>query len=188
MNIRDELKSIILDLSNDDFRDLLISSNIIRFKFLKDNEITKEIYLEKLDDVLNIFELANRVDDNKLTIQYMDTLLSLVKNKTKKKTRADLYFNKMELIKVKYKKQKEFDIEDLKDFTRIFLCIYTQTGYGKITIENIDFKLISNEDFSRLNEVFVKAKKEKSIYDIKLIYAFIMNVLYLKMSNEVKEV
>ena len=73
-----------------------ITKNTVRFKVLSNEEITRNVYLEKLYDYLATVNVKNNIDaDKKEYISvYMNSLYSLMNKNIAKKSREEKYILK----------------------------------------------------------------------------------------------
>ena len=129
-----------------------ITKNTVRFKVLSNEEITRNVYLEKLYDYLATVNVKNNIDaDKKEYISvYMNSLYSLMNKNIAKKSREEKYILKAKKLMNQLKKDPDNE-SVLKDFTRIFVSIYSSQ----------DNKFSFDISLDRLNKTIDGIKNEK---------------------------
>lgn len=132
------------------------TKNTIRFKVLSDEEITRNVYLEKLYDYLTTVNIKNNIDaDKKEYISvYVNNLYSLMNKNIAKKSREEKYILKAKKLINQLKKDPDNE-SLLKDYTRIFVSIYS----SKVRF-SFDISL------DRLNKTIDGIKNEKENFFI----------------------
>ena len=133
------------------------TKNTIRFKVLSDEEITRNVYLEKLYDYLTTVNIKNNIDaDKKEYISvYVNNLYSLMNKNTAKKSREEKYILKAKKLMNQLKKDPDNE-SLLKDYTRIFVSIYSSQG------NRFSFDI----SLDRLNKTIDGIKNEKENFFI----------------------
>ena len=134
-----------------------ITKNTVRFKVLSTEEITRNVYLEKLYDYLATVNVNNNIDaDKKEYISvYMNSLYSLMNKNIAKKSREEKYILKAKKLMNQLKKDPDNE-SVLKDFTRIFVSIYSSQ----------DNKFSFDISLDRLNKTIDGIKNEKENFFI----------------------
>ena len=134
-----------------------ITKNTVRFKVLSNEEITRNVYLEKLYDYLATVNVKNNIDaDKKEYISvYMNSLYSLMNKNIAKKSREEKYILKAKKLMNQLKKDPDNE-PVLKDFTRIFVSIYSSQ----------DNKFSFDISLDRLNKTIDGIKNEKENFFI----------------------
>ena len=134
-----------------------ITKNTVRFKILSNEEITRNVYLEKLYDYLATVNVKNNIDaDKKEYISvYMNSLYSLMNKNIAKKSREEKYILKAKKLMNQLKKDPDNE-SVLKDFTRIFVSIYSSQ----------DNKFSFDISLDRLNKTIDGIKNEKENFFI----------------------
>ena len=134
-----------------------ITKNTVRFKVLSNEEITRNVYLEKLYDYLATVNVNNNIDaDKKEYISvYMNSLYSLMNKNIAKKSREEKYILKAKKLMNQLKKDPDNE-SVLKDFTRIFVSIYSSQ----------DNKFSFDISLDRLNKTIDGIKNEKENFFI----------------------
>lgn len=134
-----------------------ITKNTVRFKVLSNEEITRNVYLEKLYDYLATVNVKNNIDaDKKEYISvYMNSLYSLMNKNIAKKSREEKYILKAKKLMNQLKKDPDNE-SVLKDFTRIFVSIYSSQ----------DNKFSFDVSLDRLNKTIDGIKNEKENFFI----------------------
>ena len=134
-----------------------ITKNTVRFKVLSNEEITRNVYLEKLYDYLATVNVKNNIDaDKKEYISvYMNSLYSLMNKNIAKKSREEKYILKAKKLMNQLKKDPDNE-SVLKEFTRIFVSIYSSQ----------DNKFSFDISLDRLNKTIDGIKNEKENFFI----------------------
>ena len=134
-----------------------ITKNTVRFKVLSNEEITRNVYLEKLYDYLATVNVKNNIDaDKKEYISvYMNSLYSLMNKNIAKKSREEKYILKAKKLMNQLKKDPDNE-SVLIDFTRIFVSIYSSQ----------DNKFSFDISLDRLNKTIDGIKNEKENFFI----------------------
>lgn len=160
-------------------KDMLIKEKYISFKIIANKKITPEILAEKLCDY---FHTLN-VKDDKTFNSYLNTYMNQIDDMTcayiakaseKQKgdaasghnTRARRYYEKASLIK----KEKEPSFTQLKDFSRIMMCLYMAgitakdkpiSDFNILTKALNPKKIIDAMKAEEVTEMFPPAKKKR---------------------------
>ena len=134
-----------------------ITKNIVRFKVLSNEEITRNVYLEKLYDYLATVNVKNNIaaDKKEYISVYMNSLYSLMNKNIAKKSREEKYILKAKKLMNQLKKDPDNE-SVLKDFTRIFVSIYSSQ----------DNKFSFDISLDRLNKTIDGIKNEKENFFI----------------------
>ncbi len=192
----DIIKDLIYELNDKYFETIKVVSNkIVKFRVISNNLVTKEIYLEKVYDYIDLVCLLNKLDVNKNEYikLYVDTLYNCLNIKTIKDSRADKYYCKFKKLKESISKNNCKDIDDLRDYTRLFNCLYLE-GLKDKEVKDFDFS-ISYERLSISNNEFIKSPKKEIIAfgknvnnpSSKILFSyFINNLIYLSMLSKME--
>ncbi len=123
-----EFRTIVDDLSQESFEVLKIQlDQYIQFYFLDSNDADRGLVLEKLGDYLSKIEMKNNLKDNDLAYAYSSELLPMLNGKTQKNSQADQYFKRASQINSDIRKGNcENVLSALEDFSKVFLCLYSQ--------------------------------------------------------------
>ena len=134
-----------------------ITKKTVRFKVLSNEEITRNVYLEKLYDYLTTVNIKNNIDaDKKEYISvYVNNLYSLMNKNIEKKSREEKYILKAKKLMNQLKKDPDNE-SLLKDYTRIFVSIYSSQ----------DNKFSFDISLDRLNKTIDGIKNEKENFFI----------------------
>ena len=123
MNIIEALFNDLDDQRFQQFRKL--TENTIVFRVLKEEEITRNIFLEKLYDYIDIVNRENNINTRKmeyLTI-YAKSLLSLIDKGIEKNSREEKYLFRAKEIEKNLRAKDSDKVELLKDLQE-YLCAF----------------------------------------------------------------
>lgn len=168
------------------------TKNTIRFKVLSDEEITRNVYLEKLYDYLTTVNIKNNIDaDKKEYISvYVNNLYSLMNKNIAKKSREEKYILKAKKLMNQLKKDPDND-SLLKDYTRIFVSIYSSQGNSfsfDISLDRLN-KTIDGIKNEKENFFIFKGKdkiSELNRYEKMQYIIVLMTLVYLAILSEAK--
>ncbi len=174
------------DLNDEYFKKLKeLTGKIIKFRVLKDEQITKEIYLEKIYDYLYVVDFKNNINTSKneyLSV-YVNALMGLIDSKKiVKGSRSEKYYKKAKSILDAIKSSEKIE-DDLKDFTRIFTSLFIAGLHNK-EITNMDFILSYDhlletiEEIKKMKKSKILRGKEESLVDLKDRYSKMTYVLF----------
>lgn len=174
------------DLNDEYFKKLKeLTGKIIKFRVLKDEQITKEIYLEKIYDYLYVVDFKNNINTSKneyLSV-YVNALMGLIDSKKiVKGSRSEKYYKKAKSILDTIKSSEKIE-DDLKDFTRIFTSLFIAGLHNK-EITNMDFILSYDhlletiEEIKKMKKLKILRGKEESLVDLKDRYSKMTYVLF----------
>lgn len=166
------------------------TKNTIRFKVLSDEEITRNVYLEKLYDYLTTVNIKNNIDaDKKEYISvYVNNLYSLMNKNTAKKSREEKYILKAKKLMNQLKKDPDNE-SLLKDYTRIFVSIYSSQGNRfsfDISLDRLN-KTIDGIKNEKENFFIFKGKdkiSELNRYEKMQYIIVLMTLVYLAILSE----
>jgi hypothetical protein len=117
---------IIEKIDDNSFADIRdFSKETIVFSYLPEDVINKAIYIEKVNDYFETFCVKNGNDETTLPGVFTTCLLSELSIKPGKKTREELYYNKLKTLAKEIKKEEKADLDKLLDFTRTFVSLYS---------------------------------------------------------------
>ena len=167
-----------------------ITKNTVRFKVLSNEEITRNVYLEKLYDYLATVNVKNNIDaDKKEYISvYMNSLYSLMNKNIAKKSREEKYILKAKKLMNQLKKDPDNE-SVLKDFTRIFVSIYSSQGNRfsfDISLDRLN-KTIDGIKNEKENFFIFKGKdkiSELNRYEKMQYIIVLMTLVYLAIISE----
>ena len=172
-----------------------LSSRILRFRVIDENDVSRDFYLEKIYDYLDTVNIKNSINPRKYEYVsiYVDSLLALIDNKVVKGSRAEKYLKKAKSIESRIKGNEESCAELLKDFTRIFVSLYLECIKSDKPLENFDFTLSYDalqkaiEGMKLEKKAGLLCKKEKMVINIRNRYSkmtynlFFLEMIYLNM-------
>ena len=172
-----------------------LSSRILRFRVIDENDVSRDFYLEKIYDYLDTVNIKNSINPRKYEYvsSYVDSLLALIDNKVVKGSRAEKYLKKAKSIESRIKGNEESCAELLKDFTRIFVCLYLECIKSDKPLENFDFTLSYDALQKAIEGMKLEKKagllweKEKMVINIRNRYSkmtynlFFLEMIYLNM-------
>lgn len=131
-----------------------LNNKYITFTFIK-GDVTKEVFIEKLNDYLVQIMLKNNGSFDDLIKSYTNDMKSLVKSKLTGDSRASKYYD-LANAKIDY---KSLNTDEIVDFSRIILCMYNAIIKNK-------HKDINNFDLSlnniKLSTILDSMDKEKT--------------------------
>lgn len=193
MNLNKELKSLLEGLDDTSITTLIdLNNNIIKFYYLDKEKAGNNVCIEKLFDYIEMNKYINKYSDDKIINDYFYVLFSFINGRSVKNTRAYTYMQKADNLKFQFKKRSETSIGELEDFTRIFTCLYIASKYNTQTISDFDFSLVDLDKYKKLRKKLLEAKinkkNENDKYEKFLLLPLIMDVLYLDMLKDYKEV
>lgn len=172
-----------------------LSSRILRFRVIDENDVSRDFYLEKIYDYLDTVNIKNSINPRKYEYVsiYVDSLLALIDNKVVKGSRAEKYLKKAKSIESRIKGNEESCAELLKDFTRIFVSLYLECIKSDKPLENFDFTLSYDALQKAIEGMKLEKKagllweKEKMVINIRNRYSkmtynlFFLEMIYLNM-------
>lgn len=158
MNVIYELYKELDDQRFLQFRKM--TEQIIVFRVLKDEDITRNIFLEKLYDYIDIVNRENHINTGRMEYLsiYSKTLLFLVEKGIEKNSREEKYLARAKDIEKQFKSKEGNKVELLKDLTRIFVCLY-RTSKGN----DFSFK-IYEADLENTVNMLIDEKGDKSLF------------------------
>ena len=146
---------LIEDLADDYYQVFkAFCSEFIVFNYLDDNNIDKDIFIEKVLDYIETYHIKNNVNYKDVLQNYVNCLLPAISSFDKKGGREEKYFNKAEEIVNELKKDSKYDFEKAKDFTRIFVSLYVSRDEKR----EFDFDLTKD----KINETIKRLRGTKS--------------------------
>ena len=167
-----------------------ITKKTVRFKVLSNEEITRNVYLEKLYDYLTTVNIKNNIDaDKKEYISvYVNNLYSLMNKNIEKKSREEKYILKAKKLMNQLKKDPDNE-SLLKDYTRIFVSIYSSQGNRfsfDISLDRLN-KTIDGIKNEKENFFIFKGKdkiSELNRYEKMQYIIVLMTLVYLAILSE----
>mgnify|MGYP007070252275 CR=1 FL=1 len=132
------------------------------------DEMGAENLLEKICDYVMVFESKNNKKDSSIPDIYTGELMPVMSKIVKAPKKDEIpcqayrYLKRAEEITGRIKKKSSNNLlEDLEDFTKIFLCIYDKyLKDKKEKVENIDFK-VRGIGFEYIKTDMIKEKRFK---------------------------
>lgn len=134
MDKKELIKNTLLNFEEDLFseiKEFFAAKDYISFSFCSMSSVSKEIFAEKLYDYFEKVEINTSKSFDKLIDKYMSNIDSIVSGKVAKAHRANKknphpivprarkYYEKAD------ERRKEKTLENLVDFSRIMMCLYT---------------------------------------------------------------
>lgn len=192
----DVIKSLFNGINDEYYKKLNgLSSKILRFRVINEEDVTRDFYLEKIYDYLDTVNIKNSINPRKYEYVsiYVDSLLALIDNKIVKGSRAEKYLKKAKTIETKIKNDEEHCAELLKDFTRIFVSLYLECLKSDNPLDDFDFSLSYDALLKVIEGMKCEKKqgmlweKEKKVLNIKNRYSkmtytlFFLEIIYLNM-------
>ena len=158
MNIIEALFNDLDDQRFQQFRKL--TENTIVFRVLKEEEITRNIFLEKLYDYIDIVNRENNINTRKMEylIIYAKSLLSLIDKGIEKNSREEKYLFRAKEIEKNLRAKDSDKVELLKDFTRIFVCLYRKSK-GHV----FSFKIYES-DLEATANMLIEEKDDRALF------------------------
>ena len=156
---------IIQSLSDDSFTNLKNNTKYyIRYYFLNWENTSRDVFIEKLGEYLSHVETSNKVKDDKLANLYASSLFKYVDNRIYRSDdtgdpRVIQYFNRLIQIGDTIKAGKDDLLPLLEDYTKVFLCLYSQYVNHQKRINKIQFDL-SKIDFEKVYGFLIKDEPE----------------------------
>ncbi len=191
----DIIKQLFDDIDGEEYEEFKeLTLDILKFRVVEEKDITREFYLEKIYDYLEVVNIKNDINPRKYSYVsiYIDTLLALIDNKVVKGSRAEKYLKKAKSIKTKIKENESNCCELLKDFTRIFVGLYLKNIESNEPLDDFDFFLSYDNLLKVINGLKNEKKtdilrKETKILNVKDRYSkmtyilFFLEMIYLNM-------
>ncbi len=173
--------------------------------------IDRTMLVEKLCDYVMSFESRNNKKDSLIPGIYVNELLPII-NKTVEEPKkgaescpAFKYVERARQIAERIKKNNSENlIEDMEDFTKILLCLYSPYMKTKKKVEDIEFKMHGiGFDFIRSSLIkekgfkFIKPKKNETeriynkwktnernnIYSVRNFAVMILSLFYIRLTD-----
>lgn len=191
----DIIKQLFDDIDGEKYEEFKeLTLDILKFRVVEEKDITREFYLEKIYDYLEVVNIKNDINPRKYSYVsiYIDTLLALIDNKVVKGSRVEKYLKKAKSIKTKIKENESNCCELLKDFTRIFVGLYLKNIESNEPLDDFDFFLSYDNLLKVINGLKNEKKidilrKETKILNMKDRYSkmtyilFFLEMIYLNM-------
>lgn len=191
----DIIKQLFDDIDGEKYEEFKeLTLDILKFRVVEEKDITREFYLEKIYDYLEVVNIKNDINPRKYSYVsiYIDTLLALIDNKVVKGSRVEKYLKKAKSIKTKIKENESNCCELLKDFTRIFVGLYLKNIESNEPLDDFDFFLSYDNLLKVINGLKNEKKtdilrKETKILNVKDRYSkmtyilFFLEMIYLNM-------
>lgn len=162
MNSIDFVKQTIQIFNEDNFNSFKkkMSGKYIMFHILEEDEITRNVFLEKVIEYIEKVEIQSDKLFDKHLKTYINDIGSLVKNNLINDSRAKQYYECF----CKKVNIEDMGIQELGDYSRVILCLYS-----KIIKENHND--ITNFDLSFDNvdlNAILSAMKEERVPEVDL--------------------
>lgn len=183
MGIMNIIEELFNDLDDQRFQQLQkLTENIIVFRVIKQEDVSRDIFLEKLYDYIDIVNRENNINTRKmeyLTI-YAKSLLSLVDKGIEKNSREEKYLLRAKEIEKGLRVKDSDKVELLKDITRIFVCLYRKSKGNAFSFKIYESDLETTANMlSEEKEDKALFKKEKKLINEKDHYGEMQYVLVM---------
>ena len=183
MGIMNIIEELFNDLDDQRFQQLQkLTENIILFRVIKQEDVTRDIFLEKLYDYIDIVNRENNINTRKmeyLTI-YTKSLLSLVDKGIEKNSREEKNLLRAKEIEKGLRVKDSDKVELLKDITRIFVCLYRKSKGNAFSFKIYESDLEATANMlSEEKEDKALFKKEKKLINEKDHYGEMQYVLVM---------
>lgn len=192
--MNENLIYIINSLSTESFNEIKTStSELLSYASHKIEDVNSHLYCEKIYDYIDAFCIKNNLNIKDLADIYTSCLLSELSIKPNKKSREELYFNKLKQLKKEIKQSKEIDFSKLEDFTRVFVALFSLESNGKKTFDFTLSKDYMNNTIEGLmntktyKNMFKKDGKltDKNIKYSKIVFSIlILEIVYTHMIDK----
>ena len=152
------------------------------YYFNNSDRASREVVLEKYGEYLRLFEMRIKVRDEDFANIYTNYLTKYVDNRiSDNNSRVNEYYARLKEINT-YKDKSE---DDLNDFTRIFLGLYSKCNEEK-DIEDIDLDITNIECIKEIEKLQTDKPTMKSLEDEKAFNKIPKKVL--KRADDVRRV
>ena len=135
---------LISELSEESFERVKFRiAPYLNFYFIDEENADKNLVIEKIGEFLRNLELKTGKRDHDLADIYISYLYKYVDNRINYSTRAYRYFKKAQRIKSGISRLSEEElVQNLEDFTKIFVCLYSEyINNKKNPVSDINFYL-----------------------------------------------
>lgn len=192
-----EIIEVLLNLKDESYKEFVnFSKEVITFNYIEKDEITKNIFIEKFYDYIETCYIKNNYDENDLAKVYVDYLSSAIALKVNKKSREEIYLNKLKDLAKYIKKEKEIDISSLEDFTRVFVALYcVQIKMDKeldfnLSKDRLDKTIKGLKESKTYKNLFLKNQDFTNMnvkYNKLIVINLLLELLYLDMLDKKPE-
>ena len=148
-----------------------ILKDYLLFFYVKPENVTKELLIEKTYDYIESFLIKNEKMPDKLLRMYCDDLYKKANSNIAKGSRAEQYLQKANILREKVRKEKKYStqtISDVKDFSRICLCLISSPKNQDGKISNLDFAY----DKLKITPIINMFKKGKGVFTLDDDYCY----------------
>ena len=196
MNIN--FRKIVTELSDESFEQLKVYLQPYAWNyFVKNDEVTKLMELEKIGEYLKSFETVTKFRDGELAAKYAGMLIQYVDNRILPSKRgetankAEKYFRRAKQLQASIPECEDSNrlVTILEDFTKVFLCLYDECIKDvEKQITNISFH-VSGIDFDKLIEFYRKDVPAQSKLEQKAPDQLkrVIGTKFLRGADEVKK-
>ena len=192
-----EIIEVLLNLKDESYSEFVdFSKEVITFNYIEKDKVTKNIFIEKFYDYIETCYIKNNYDENDLAKVYVDYLSSAIALKVNKKSREEIYLNKLKDLAKYIKKEKEIDISSLEDFTRVFVALYcVQIKMDKeldfnLSKDRLDKTIKGLKESKTYKNLFLKNQDFTNMnvkYNKLVIINLLLELLYLDMLDKKPE-
>lgn len=182
-----------------ELKSFLIKENYLTFYFVKEENISKAFFKEKLHDYIVKVELNKGKNFDELIEKYFNSLNDIVTGKIEKKPkqkkrdtevnsipRARKYYDKAEIIK------RQITLQNIIDYSRIMLCLYSaiinnehkEINNFNYASESLDIKQLTNAMKSETSSIGKSLKFNiNKPFDYDRIIFILTIILYYHIKN-----
>lgn len=186
------IKTIINNLSSKEIKEVkkYLKSYLSFYSVSNIDEASNDLLIEKVYDYLEASKIENSIRDKYIYKKYANTLSSFLKiSSTKENKRISKYNDKLKQIKkIIEKNPDEENIDLLKDFSRIFLCLYTTQLNKPKGYKDNDFSFFLKDiKFNEVIDTFKKEKRGNEKYGKISLAIVVLSLIYTSILNETEE-
>jgi len=195
--MNNKLVYAIYELSDSSFNEIKnLTSELISYVSHKIEDVNSCLFSEKIYDYIETFAVKNNLNINDLADTYTSCLLSELSIKPSKKSREELYLNKLKQLKKEIKQSKDFNFSKLEDFTRVFVALFSLESRDKKLFDFTLSKDYMNNTIEGLKNtktyknMFKKDGKltDKNIKYSKIVFSIlILEIVYIHMIDKAEK-
>lgn len=195
--MNNKLVYAIYELSDSSFNEIKNStSELISYVSHKIEDVNSCLFSEKIYDYIETFAVKNNLNINDLADTYTSCLLSELSIKPSKRSREELYLNKLKQLKKEIKQSKDFNFSKLEDFTRVFVALFSLESNDKKIFDFTLSKDYMNNTIEGLKNtktyknMFKKDGKitDKNIKYSKIVFSIlILEIVYTHMIDKAEK-
>ena len=192
MDIKNEIIEAINGMKEDTFVQLkqYLSRYLYFYTFKSLQDVEKQVFEEKLCDYFEMVRIENKEKSFPLSY-YANELFPMINVKNEKKLNRTVirkYADKASVLKKTISSDK-CTFDDIRDFSRVFLCIYEPYMKKGKAFEDSHFSF----DFKKINFKYIfdslqKEKKAKDLYSKISFSTVVLVLMYFDLLNSLEEV